>query len=181
MKQFGSAFALFWAWLAVHKDSLTIAFAVIAGCTALYQYLESVDDGRRKETLKYVERSQDARVGPARAAVAAVLLDVDKRTAYIAAANAASGTPKNVTLLDRFVVENKLETNLIVLTDHFMNLAGCVKAGVCDKALACDYFKSEVVAVNNSFRQLFDTVWKERSGQNYMTGPMEFVKSCQAN
>ena len=167
-----------WRWIAANKDSLTISFALIAGATALYQYLESVDDTRRKETLKYVDRFQESRVGQARGAVAMVLLDSEKRKSYDLAVNAASTVPKNVQALDNFVSENKLERDLIILTEHFMNLAGCVKARICDKGLACDFFVSDIQATNNSFRQLFDTVWKERTGQNYMAGPLEFVASC---
>lgn len=170
-----------WKWLAVHKDSLTIAFAVIAGITTLYQYRQSVDDGKRKETLKHVERAQDARVGHARTAITAVLLDETKVEAYRAAANVASSATRDATSLDKFVVDNKLEVDLIVLTEHFINLAACVKAGVCDKPLACEYFKPEIIAVNNSFRQLFDSVWKQRAGVNYMDGPMAFARDCDAS
>lgn len=177
IKRLGS----FWRWIATNKDSLTVTFAMIAGTTALYQYLNSVDDARRKETLKYVDRSQDTRVGQARTAVTMILLNAEKRKTYVDAANAASGKSKNAEALDRFVADNDLNAHLIVMTEQFMNLAGCVKAGVCDKSLACDFFKSDVEAVNNSFRQLFDTVWKERTGQNYMDGPLEFAKSCGRN
>lgn len=179
-RAFVSGLVAAWKWLAVHKDSLTITFAIIAGCTALYQYRQSVDDGKRKETLKYVERGQDARVGHARAAITSVLLDETKVKAYRAAANLASSAAQDATSLDKFVVDNKLEVDLIVLTEHFINLAACVKADVCDKLLACEYFKPEIVAVNNTFRQLFDSVWKKRAGVNYMDGPMAFARDCGA-
>jgi len=157
---------------------LTIIFALIAGLTTLYQYLESVEDNRRKETLKYIDRSQDVRVGPARNKIAEILLDNDIRHQYDAAWKAAIATPPNEDPLDDFVKQHNLRGNLIVIIEHYMNLSGCVSAQICDKELACQFFKGDIEALNNGFRPLFESVWKKRDGQNYMAGPMDFVKSC---
>lgn len=169
-----------WGWIGNNKDQLAMAFALGAGATTLYQYLGSVEDGRRKETLKYVERSQEARVGAARNAIAKVLLDASHRKDYDTAILEALKSPPNVGPLDSFVTKHDLQVHLLVLIEHYMNLAGCVKAELCDEQLACDFFAEDIRALNNSFRALFAKVWQARDGQNHMAGPKAFADSCKA-
>lgn len=171
-------FRTFWDWLGRNKDALAITFAVVAGGTTLYQYLASVDDARRKETLKYVDKSQDVRVAPARGAIAEVLLEKNKRAEYDSAwkkAVAAGGTTDD---LEEFVARHKLMPHIITLVEFYMNVAGCVKARVCERQLACDFFMADISALNNSFRPLFHRAWRNGDGTTYMDMPLEFLRSC---
>src|SRR5262245_36000670 len=126
-----------WRWLAANKEQLTILFALVAGGTALYQYLESVDDGRKKETLKYVEWYQDERVGKARQEIFAAM----DGSAYADAANKASAKPPDLEPLKQFV--KAIEMQMLTLTEHYMNLTACVDAGICHEKLACQFYRDD--------------------------------------
>ena len=178
LRQLGKGVARSWVWIGANKDTLTIVFAVLAGATALYQYLQSVEDGRKKETLKYVERSQDQRVADSRSAIARSLLDASLRLEFDSAVKAANAVPRDVQPIDRFVVNQHLDGPIIVLVEHYTNLAGCVDAAICDRSIACSFFAQDIRALNNTFRPMFDVVWAQRDGQNYMTLPMKFANSC---
>lgn len=169
-----------WRWIGANKDHLTVVLAIVAGLTTFYQYLESVEDGRRKETLKYVERSQGERLGKARAAVNLALRGKANQQAYDAAVAQAAGDAKDAALLDQFVQERKLDEHLFAITEHFMNLALCAQSGVCDRQLTCEIFAPDIKSIHETFRELFEEVWTKEYGRDFMAGPMAFVKACEA-
>ncbi|MCX2865629.1 hypothetical protein OOZ63_27795 [Paucibacter sp. PLA-PC-4] len=167
-----------WAWAGTNKDQLTLLLALVAGVVTLLQYTSAVDDARSKETLKYVDRSQSEHIGKAHTTLNAVMLDKALRDEFDKKLIAALKPPHELSALDAFVSKHGLREHVLTLVDLYMNLAGCVKAGVCDEKLACDFFVSDITGLNNTYRPLFEKIWKERSGQNYMDGPMQFVKTC---
>lgn len=161
-----------WRWIGHNKEQLGLCFAVLAAATALYQYMESVSDGRKKETLKYVEWYQQERVGQARQ----VLFTNTGKLDYARAANAASSVPPDMLPLEEFIAPTEKE--LLTLVEHYMNLAACVKAQICDESLACYFYKDDIVALNNSYRQVFEITWQKRTGRNPMSGPVRLAGRC---
>ncbi|MBT9457475.1 MAG: hypothetical protein IV097_12720 [Burkholderiaceae bacterium] len=169
-----------WKWLGANKDAITIVFALIAGFTTLYQYKKTVTDGKRKETLAYVMRDQDVRIAESHAAINNLMFDKAKRAEYDKYREAAIRQDKpDLDGFEEFVRANDLRKHILVLVDHYVNIVQCVESDVCDRALACSAFQGAIEAHWHNWRPLFKVKWKERTGENFMRAPYNFVLECQ--
>jgi hypothetical protein len=165
-QRIASSPARFWRWLVVawqwagkNKEQLTILFAAIAGIYVLIEYRRNETDAKIKRTMEFQARYAQSEILAARLRLETFWLDPDSKKHLAAAPGTA---PEKIT---QVVLDHKLAGNVFLLADFMGQLTTCLKNDLCDLATACSAFRNHVVAVRNTYFDLF-TRWEKDWGEN---------------
>jgi len=161
-----------WVWIGANKEQLTILFAVVAGLYVLVEYRRNETDANIKRTMEFQARYAQSEILAARLKLESFWLNPESEK-YL---KAAPGTPAEQ--YTRVVLDHKLDGHVFLLADFMGQLTTCLKNKLCELATACPAFRGQVVAVRNTYFDLFRT-WEKRWGENLIKEPFEyFTAKC---
>jgi hypothetical protein len=165
-------------WVTQHKEIITLAAALLGGVFAGWQYLESKKDNRKRETIRYVERSLAFEDPVAQAYVEmtkAILSEAGK--CQLKHAAEAYRDRKEVAPMQEFLHARQLEAHVLVLTKFYQSLHVCVKGDICDQRSACEHFAGDIKDLRENYLAFFMD-YRDRWGRDLMKEPYEFARSC---
>jgi hypothetical protein len=148
-----------WEWLGANNDQVTIVFALIAGLYVLFEYQANEADTRVNRSLELQARYSQSELLAARQQLEAFWLSEESKQALDQAPGDAA---EKITFVVR---ARKLDPHVFLLADFLGQVALCVKSDLCDAKTACDAFRGPVVALHNTYFDLFKR-WQERWGEN---------------
>ncbi len=187
------AIAACWRWLGNNKDQVTIILAVFGAVYAWnkgwgeYEERQLADQQRvaaeqRAQSARYVERYFGADFLQARTRVQNVMFNPAQYEKLMRAllADAADRTASRGSRLEKLISPDRLDSDLRTLIDIFDSAIRCVDSGTCRREDICTGFAADMLAVSNTFRPLFDGVWKRRWGVDLTLHQAEFARACKA-
>ena len=162
-----------WRRLGKNAETLKLIFAIIAGGYVLFQYHSNVSDEKIKKTLEFQSRYGKDDVGKARIELKNYwLLDPDRKK-RIEEDAAKSKVQPGLRIAQAVLKEKELARSVWILADFFEQVTTCVRGGLCDQDTACASFKSDVIAVRNTYYHLFK-LWKAAWGEDLIEKSYDF-------
>jgi hypothetical protein len=162
----------FWIGLGANKEQLTLVFAVIAGGYVLIEYLRNETDANVKRTMEFQARYAQKEILAARLNLESFWLNPESQKQV----DAAPGTPAEK--ITHVVLSNKLDGHVFLLADFMGQVATCMEKELCDMPTSCAVFRNQVVAIRNTYFDLFK-MWEKRWGENLIEAPHRlFTEKC---
>lgn len=172
MRRVGRGVATVWRWIGVHKDHLTVIFAAVAGIYVLIEYNRNEIDANIKRTMEFQARYGQSEILSSRLKLESFWLNPDSD------AQLAQESGTEAEKITKLVYKNKLDGNVFVLADFFGQVTTCLRNDLCHVPTSCAAFKSHVVALRNTYFNLFKN-WEKRWGENFIDDPYNFfIRSC---
>lgn len=156
-----------WDWTKANSEAIKIVFTLIAAAFVVWQYFETKNQERIKQTMTFQERFGTGTIQQAYRDLSVLLLD-NKQKLNAAGANAN----KEITAL---IEQNKYENKIVLLANFYSQVTTCVENNVCNRRVACSIFKAPITELRNNFYDLF-SAWEKQWGQNFIAGPYEYFK-----
>jgi hypothetical protein len=162
-----------WTWLGANAESLKLIFAIIAGGYVLFQYQSNLTDESIRRTLEFQSRYGKDDVGKARIELKNFwLLDPDRKKRIEEDAEKSKAQP-GAKIAEAVLKEKALAQYVWILADFFEQVTTCTQRGLCHRKTACAAFRSEVIAVRNTYFDLFK-LWETAWGEDFIEKSYSF-------
>ena len=127
-----------WRWMRENKDQIQIAAIIVAALWTLHLYGNAIEDGKRRESLKYVEMIHSSSLSESYC----------KLNEYWLTKEGLERLEKTdedwSPMAEEFLHENNLEMDFYRLLQFYLSMTICSNSGTCDTDILCAAFFNEL-------------------------------------
>jgi len=142
-----------WLWMGENKEQIQIIAVIMAALWTLHLYGDAIRDGKRRESLKYVEMIHSSSLSESYCKLNEYWLTQEglKRL--------AEEIDDGSAMAEEFLHENKLEMDFYRILQFYLSLTICSNSDTCDTDILCAAFFDEI----DGFLVFYDSYLKRLS------------------